>query len=47
MLLLIDRIRNEGGAYRRALEDSQKGLTNKPADDERAGRIDNLFEAFM
>lgn len=46
MLFLIDPIENEGGAYGSAPEDSRKGATNEPADDEGTSGIEDVSEAF-
>ena len=46
MTFLISRIEKPGGVDRRAPEDSRKGFSKEPADDERAGCIDNILEAF-
>ena len=45
MLLLIERIGNEGGAYGSAPEDSRERFANKTADDEGAGHIEDFPEA--
>ena len=45
MPFLINRIEKPGGVDRRTPEDSRKGFSKKPADDERAGCIDNILEA--
>lgn len=46
MLFLIDCIENESNAYGIAHEDSRKCYANEPANDEGAGRIEDLFEVF-
>lgn len=46
MMILVDRVGNEGDAYGRAPKDSLKCFSEEPAHHECAGRIDSRSKAF-